>query len=88
MTPWHHDQPYWYVSGKAERQLLDRWTVAEATSLRVHSRVASLGGGVILPVSNGTKLYEHTRFSTLPDIDAHEDEYDIVSWRRWSRGPR
>ncbi|MDR8268889.1 phytanoyl-CoA dioxygenase, partial [Acinetobacter baumannii] len=29
---------------------------------------------------NGTKLYEHTRFSTLPDIDAHEDEYDIVSW--------
>lgn len=46
VTPWHHDQPYYCVSG---RQNVSFWIpldpVAEATAA-LHSRVASLGGGV------------------------------------------
>ena len=29
---------------------------------------------------NGSKLYSHSRFKELPDIDAHQEDYDIVSW--------
>lgn len=81
VTPWHHDQPYYCVSG---RQNVSFWIpldpVAEATSLRC-IRGSHRWEEEFSPTRfNGTKLYEHTRFSTLPDIDAHEDEYDIVSW--------
>lgn len=66
---------------QAERQLLDPLDpVAEATSLRC-IRGSHRWEAEYSPTRfNGTKLYEHTRFSALPDIDAHEDEYDIVSW--------
>ncbi|HBQ6652357.1 TPA: phytanoyl-CoA dioxygenase family protein, partial [Klebsiella quasipneumoniae subsp. quasipneumoniae] len=81
VTPWHHDQPYYCVSG---RQNVSFWIpldpVAEATSLRC-IRGSHRWEAEYSPTRfNGTKLYEHTRFSALPDIDAHEDEYDIVSW--------
>ncbi len=80
-SPRHHDQPYYCVSG---RQNVSFWIpldpVAEATSLRC-IRGSHRWEAEYSPTRfNGTKLYEHTRFSALPDIDAHEDEYDIVSW--------
>ncbi len=47
VTPWHHDQPYYCVSG---RQNVSFWIpldpVAEGDLAALHSRVASLGGGV------------------------------------------
>ena len=80
MTPWHHDQPYYCVSG---RQNVSFWIpldpVAEATSLRCIRGSHRWEEEFSPPVSMALS-FTNTRFSTLPDIDAHEDEYDIVSW--------
>ncbi len=81
VTPWHHDQPYYCVSGQ---QNVSFWIpldpVAEPTSLRC-IRGSHRWEAEYSPTRfNGTKLYDHARFHTLPDIDAHEEDYDIVSW--------
>lgn len=81
VTPWHHDQPYYCVDGQ---QNVSFWIpldpVAEAISLRC-IRGSHRWGDEYSPTRfNGSKLYAHSRFKELPDIDAHPDDYDIVSW--------
>ncbi|HAT1618437.1 TPA: phytanoyl-CoA dioxygenase [Raoultella planticola] len=81
VTPWHHDQPYYCVEGQ---QNVSFWIpldpVAEAISLRC-IRGSHRWGDEYSPTRfNGSKLYAHSRFKELPDIDAHQDDYDIVSW--------
>lgn len=81
VTPWHHDQPYYCVEGQ---QNVSFWIpldpVAEAISLRC-IRGSHRWGDEYSPTRfNGSKLYAHSRFKELPDIDAHPDDYDIVSW--------
>ena len=81
VTPWHHDQPYYCVEG---RQNVSFWIpldpVAQEISLRC-IRGSHLWGEEFSPTRfNGSKLYQHGRFKELPDIDAHQEEYDIVSW--------
>ena len=81
VTPWHHDQPYYCVEG---RQNVSFWIpldpVAQSISLRC-IRGSHLWEEECSPTRfNGTKLYSHSRFKTLPDIDAREEEYDIVSF--------
>ncbi|HAT1610456.1 TPA: phytanoyl-CoA dioxygenase [Raoultella planticola] len=81
VTPWHHDQPYYCVEGQ---QNVSFWIpldpVAEAISLRC-IRGSHRWGDEYSPTRfNGSKLYAHSRFKELPDIDAHQGDYDIVSW--------
>ena len=81
VTPWHHDQPYYCVEG---RQNVSLWIpldpVAEAISLRC-IRGSHRWDEEFSPTRfNGSKLYSHSRFKELPDIDAHQEDYDIVSW--------
>ncbi|MCF6628497.1 phytanoyl-CoA dioxygenase family protein [Raoultella ornithinolytica] len=81
VTPWHHDQPYYCVEGQ---QNVSFWIpldpVTEAISLRC-IRGSHRWGDEFSPTRfNGSKLYAHSRFKELPDIDAHQDDYDIVSW--------
>ena len=81
VTPWHHDQPYYCVEGQ---QNVSFWIpldpVAEAISLRC-IRGSHRWGDEFSPTRfNGSKLYAHSRFKELPDIDAHQEDYDIVSW--------
>lgn len=81
VTPWHHDQPYYCVEG---RQNVSFWIpldpVTEEISLRC-IRGSHLWEDEYSPTRfNGSKLYEHSRFKDLPDIDANQSEYDIVSW--------
>lgn len=81
VTPWHHDQPYYCVEGQ---QNVSFWIpldpVAEAISLRCIRGSHRWGDEFSLTRFNGSKLYAHSRFKELPDIDAHQDDYDIVSW--------
>ncbi|WP_181946075.1 phytanoyl-CoA dioxygenase family protein, partial [Klebsiella pneumoniae] len=54
--------------------------VAEAISLRC-IRGSHRWNDEFSPTRfNGSKLYSHSRFKELPDIDAHQEDYDIVSW--------
>ena len=81
VTPWHHDQPYYCVEG---RQNVSLWIpldpVAETISLRC-IRGSHRWDDEFSPTRfNGSKLYSHSRFKELPDIDAHQEDYDIVSW--------
>jgi ectoine hydroxylase-related dioxygenase (phytanoyl-CoA dioxygenase family) len=81
VTPWHHDQPYYCVEG---RQNVSLWIpldpVAEEISLRC-IRGSHRWDDEFSPTRfNGSKLYSHSRFKELPDIDAHQEDYDIVSW--------
>lgn len=81
VTPWHHDQPYYCVEGQ---QNVSLWIpldpVAEEISLRC-IRGSHRWGDEYSPTRfNGSKLYAHSRFKELPDIDAHQDDYDIVNW--------
>ncbi|WP_241609231.1 phytanoyl-CoA dioxygenase family protein [Rosenbergiella australiborealis] len=81
ITPWHHDQPYYCVEG---RQNVSLWIpldpVDHTISLRC-IRGSHLWKDEFSPTRfNGTKLYEHKNFKEIPDIDAHIEDYDIVSW--------
>ena len=81
VTPWHHDQPYYCVEGQ---QNVSLWIPLDAIEQPVSLRCirgSHLWGEEFSPTRfNGTKLYEHSRFRDLPDIDAHAADYDIVSW--------
>ncbi len=77
--PWHHDQPT-IASPAGRTSASDPADPGRRRPLRC-IRGSHRWEAEYSPTRfNGTKLYEHTRFSALPDIDAHEDEYDIVSW--------
>ncbi|WKX27628.1 phytanoyl-CoA dioxygenase family protein [Tatumella ptyseos] len=81
ITPWHHDQPYYCVNGK---QNVSFWIpldpVEQSISLRC-IRGSHLWSDEFSPIRfNGTKLYDHENFKEIPDIDAHPEDYDIVSW--------
>lgn len=81
VTPWHHDQPYYCVEGRQNVSLwipLIRWRRrfrCAAFAVHICGMTNSAQRGLTVQAS-----YAHTRFKELPDIDAHEEDYDIVSW--------
>ncbi len=80
-TPWHHDQPYYCVDGKQNCSLwiaLD--PVPRETALEFMAG-SHLSGKWYRPLRfNNQPLYDEDQFETLPDIDAHRDEFEILGW--------
>jgi ectoine hydroxylase-related dioxygenase (phytanoyl-CoA dioxygenase family) len=81
-TPWHQDQPYYCVNGE---QVCGLW-VALDPILRETSLELIAGshrwGRWFQPVRVGTNapLNEKDGFDPMPDIDAHRENYEILSW--------
>jgi ectoine hydroxylase-related dioxygenase (phytanoyl-CoA dioxygenase family) len=81
-TPWHHDLPYYPLTG---RQLVSLWVPVDPVTLHsggVRYVAGSHEWGLQLrPESfNFDAAYAHLDLPPVPDIDADEEQYDIVSW--------
>ena len=86
-TPWHQDWPYWPVRG---RQIVSVWVALTPCSPE------SSGLQFVRGSHNWGKMYRPVQFNAdrstdgflagneageaLPDIDAHPDKYDLLSW--------
>ena len=81
-TPWHHDQPYYCVNG---RQVCSFWIpldpVPEETCPEFIAG-SHLWGKWYTPTKFVGVEYERedTSHSSIPDINANRDNYDIRSW--------
>ena len=91
-TPWHHDQPYYPVNGK---QICSLWLpldpVPRETSLRFVKGSHAWGRWFVprkFATSSNYAVRESTvgqegeriTFESVPDIEGHPDEYEIISW--------
>ena len=82
-TPWHHDQPYYGVNGD---QLCSLWLPLEAVPKRACPEfiAGSHASGVLyyprLFASHENYSKDEDGFESVPDIDAHREQYDILSW--------
>ncbi|MGH8236057.1 MAG: phytanoyl-CoA dioxygenase family protein [Steroidobacteraceae bacterium] len=79
-TPWHQDQPYWAVSG---RQVCSLWLPLDPVA--AESSVHYIKGSHRWPAYNPRHFSDHspyrdTGLPDLPDIDAHPDRYERLSW--------
>ncbi|MFQ5983877.1 MAG: phytanoyl-CoA dioxygenase family protein [Woeseiaceae bacterium] len=82
-TPWHHDLPYWPLRGN---QICSIWAPFDpVTSLS--SGLEFIRGSHRWPqnfkpqaITKGAIDAEESGLEDMPDIEAHRDEYDIVSW--------
>lgn len=82
VTPWHHDAPYYCVSGE---QSVSFWTPLDPVSRAVtlecvagSHRWSTIG---FRPQRfDGTPLYASGDFDDVPDIDAKRDELPIRGW--------
>ena len=78
-TPWHQDQPYYCVEGE---QSVSFWIALDPVPREtVPEYVAGSHrwGKDFRPMRfNGTPLYAHDTFATLPDIDAQRSALRIV----------
>ena len=86
-TPWHQDWPYWPVRG---RQIVSVWVALTPCSPE------SSGLQFVRGSHNWGKMYRPVQFNAdrstdgflagneageaLPDIDAHPEQYDLLSW--------
>jgi ectoine hydroxylase-related dioxygenase (phytanoyl-CoA dioxygenase family) len=83
VTPWHHDLPYYGVDGN---QLCSIWLpLDEVPKTACPEFVAgSHAGGVLyyprLFVDHQNYGHGEEGFETLPDIEAHRSDYDLLSW--------
>ncbi len=85
-TRWHNDQPYWPVSGW---QVLSIWTALDKTTAD-NGRLEFVRGSHLWdrwfqPEPFGkTEAINHydsnPDYEKIPDIEAHREEYDIISW--------
>ena len=80
-TPWHHDQPYYCMSGEKTVSL---WValdpVARETSVE-YVGGSHRWGRTFRPMRfNGTDLFADDRSERVPDISARRDEYDLAGW--------
>ena len=82
-TPWHHDMPYYGVNGD---QLCSVWLpLDEVPKSACPEYVAgSHASGVLyyprMFVSHENYSAGVDGFESVPDIDAHRDQYEILSW--------
>jgi len=88
-TPWHHDQPYYPVDG---RQVCSFWLPLDPVPLESSLRFVRGShnwGRWYMPRKFRTSANYALRdssaepqepFDTVPDIDAHPEEYEILSW--------
>ena len=85
-TRWHNDQPYWPVKGS---QVLSIWIALDRTTAE-NGRVEFIRGShkwgrwfqpEVFGKTKTISQYERNPdFEDIPDIEAHRDDYDIVSW--------
>ena len=81
VTPWHQDQPYYCVEGSQSVSFwipldpVDRDVVMECV------RGSHRWGKGFRPMRfDGTRLYEHDDFETMPDIEGMRAELNIAGW--------
>jgi len=84
VTPWHHDLPYYGVNGN---QLCSIWLPLDAVPQSACPEFVSASH------RSGTLYYprlflDHANyaegadgFETVPDIDSHRSDYEILSWQ-------
>ena len=82
ITPWHHDQPYYCVDGK---QVCSLWIPLDPVPQQTCPEFIAGShdwGRWFLPRKFSGIDYDHddARLESMPDIDAHRDNYDIRSW--------
>lgn len=82
VTPWHHDQPYYPVDG---RQVCSLWIPLDPVGIETCPEFIAGShnwGRWFTPRRfTGTDYQrEDSDHETVPDIDAHRDEYDIRHW--------
>ncbi|WP_227421834.1 phytanoyl-CoA dioxygenase family protein [Pacificispira spongiicola] len=80
-TPWHHDLPYYCLDGSKTCSLwvaLDHVPKERAVEYLAGSH---RWGKLYEPqYFSGKSVNEDTPWETLPDIDAHREDYEILSW--------
>ncbi len=80
-TPWHHDQPYWTVDGE---QVCSIWVpldpVPRATCVEFVAGSHRWGTWYTPKSFYDLSDRDGEEFETVPDIDAHRDDYEILAW--------
>lgn len=91
-TPWHHDQPYYPVNG---RQVSSIWmpidpVPKEACVQYIRSshnwgrwfvpRKFATANNYTLSDPDALPVNDGVTYETVPPIDTHPDQYDILSW--------
>jgi ectoine hydroxylase-related dioxygenase (phytanoyl-CoA dioxygenase family) len=83
-TPWHHDQPYWPVSGE---DVCSIWVpleaVTRATSGLEYVKGSHRWGKRFNPADFGEQSVAATREDdndTIPDFDANRDAFEFLNW--------
>lgn len=83
VTPWHHDLPYYGVSGD---QLCSIWLPLDPVPQTACPEfiAGSHQSGVLyyprLFINHQNYAGGEEGFETIPDIDAHREDYDVLSW--------
>ena len=85
-TRWHNDQPYWPVSGK---DVISVWVALDTTTSE-NGRLEFVRGShewerwfqpePFGPNSGATAYDTNPEYEQMLDIEAHRDDYDIISW--------
>jgi ectoine hydroxylase-related dioxygenase (phytanoyl-CoA dioxygenase family) len=81
-SPWHHDQPYYCIDGD---QVCSIWLTLDPVSRAVCPEyvAGSHRGPYYLPrqfVDHGSYAGYGDAYPSVPDIEAHRDDYVIRSW--------
>ncbi|MBF88001.1 MAG: hypothetical protein CMJ14_08400 [Pelagibacterales bacterium] len=86
ITPWHHDLPYWPISGQ---KIISFWVafdeVNEDSGAVKYIKGSHKWNKFYAPTTFGKSsgnvdLYNKMGLETIPDINANLDDYDILSW--------
>ena len=85
-TPWHHDLPYWPLTGK---KIISFWVGFDAVNLNTgavkYIKGSHLWNKFFAPASFGKNsgyndLYTKMGLDKVPDIDSNIENYEIISW--------
>ncbi len=82
-TPWHHDQPYWTVDGI---QVCSMWIPLDPVPRETAPefiRGSHRWGVWYTPrrfVDNQDHPSDDPSFVAVPDVNAHRNAYDLISW--------
>jgi len=80
-TPWHHDASFWPIEGE---QIASVWMSVDSVDAE-SSALEFIAGShrwdkLWKPVAPGGYVISGEKLEQLPDIDAHRDEFNILSW--------
>jgi ectoine hydroxylase-related dioxygenase (phytanoyl-CoA dioxygenase family) len=82
-TPWHHDQPYYFVDGD---QICSLWTPLDPVPLSTCVRYVAGShrwGKWYVPArfaDGKDHPNRESKFESVPDIDAEPEKYRLLSW--------